>query len=436
MMNCAIMSITGDIEPLPPKHPRKWRRVHGFQLPLHPQQVMAWGFLAFFIAFTFGILIPSLRSDAHLTLYIVFGVLYSLHLLFHTVSIVLDPADPNLRHREDHQPVPEFDRAKHNHVIENGRCHLCNITISSQRTKHCSVCNKCVSVFDHHCKWLNQCIGQRNYLPFFASVLTAIFMSVAYVGMTITVLVLYFWPRLDLLHPWEHLHLDPKLNNSSSDAQTATDIQFEMFTIPMPNDFFLAVTTGSVLLALFAFILLVHLCVFHMYINWSGITTYEYVREQRLQSDEQLRNESQSNEGKDTSIVMANRPRRPIWKCCQRATQVRPVSVSNYLENPPKRRRTALKGSAHRNEDQPKPNVIIAMSKGDKERQDDGVEYRHLRASPRLEDLDRLDTLKWTNQPSSVPKLPLGNRFHKIGDNQIKGKAAGIEILVLGFEET
>jgi palmitoyltransferase len=27
-------------------------------------------------------------------------------------------------------------------VIENGRCNLCDILISSSRTKHCSVCNK------------------------------------------------------------------------------------------------------------------------------------------------------------------------------------------------------------------------------------------------------------------------------------------------------
>lgn len=171
---------------------RKWRRVHGLQWPWHPQQVTAWFILIYFFTYTFFVIIPNFNSASHLGLIISHILLYVSHFVTHAVAKLLDPADPNLRALNSKEPVPEFDRNKHAHVIENGRCHLCNISISSQRTKHCSVCNKCVDVFDHHCKWLNQCIGERNYSWFVFSVATAIIMALSFIVMSLTLIGLYY----------------------------------------------------------------------------------------------------------------------------------------------------------------------------------------------------------------------------------------------------
>ena len=44
-------------------------------------------------------------------------------------------------------------------------------------SKHCRACDKCVLHFDHHCKWLNNCVGAKNYHSFFVLVF-AVFVQV------------------------------------------------------------------------------------------------------------------------------------------------------------------------------------------------------------------------------------------------------------------
>ncbi|CAD8143830.1 unnamed protein product [Paramecium octaurelia] len=45
-------------------------------------------------------------------------------------------------------------------------CDPCQI-YKTRSTAHCRRCDNCVEGFDHHCLWLGQCIGQRNYCTFY-----------------------------------------------------------------------------------------------------------------------------------------------------------------------------------------------------------------------------------------------------------------------------
>ena len=48
----------------------------------------------------------------------------------------------------------------------NQYCFKCCL-IQQPKQVHCYVCDKCVCGFDHHCFWLNKCIGKGNMIPYF-----------------------------------------------------------------------------------------------------------------------------------------------------------------------------------------------------------------------------------------------------------------------------
>ncbi|XP_053674799.1 uncharacterized protein LOC128725104 [Anopheles nili] len=332
---------------------RRDRRVHGLQLPLHPLQLVGWFALVLFGYSTFGVLIPALEPSLQPPLYVGLTGLYLLHLIAHLTALLLDPADPELRRLAPASKtvVPEFDRTRHSHVIENGRCHLCNIRTSSARTKHCSVCNKCVGTFDHHCKWLNHCVGGRNYVAFLMCVVSAVIAALVILAAAITEIVLYHvqpagwlnlaWfglldaatdptgggPHADEAVELELTSAGPSLPPAITDDAGGGSL-FENFTtsaqdlllngtvvggifgvgdasgtgpangstsgaspsdgagvtnegIGLHHTVFLAFVASVGILAAIAAGLLLHLCFFHVYISFLGLTTYEYIRNNR-----------------------------------------------------------------------------------------------------------------------------------------------------------
>ena len=44
-------------------------------------------------------------------------------------------------------------------------CFECQV-IQTGRSRHCYSCQQCIDVWDHHCPWINNCVGKSNYSLF------------------------------------------------------------------------------------------------------------------------------------------------------------------------------------------------------------------------------------------------------------------------------
>lgn len=124
---------------------------------------------------------------------LVVAIVYTFYVL--VLLFLTSARDPGIVPRAPHPPEPEdipeatvlaegggqtprlrFPRTKD--VVVNGilvkikYCDTCMI-YRPPRCSHCSICDNCVERFDHHCPWVGQCIGKRNYVFFFMFVSSA-----------------------------------------------------------------------------------------------------------------------------------------------------------------------------------------------------------------------------------------------------------------------
>ena len=169
------------IEPENIYKPSSLYKQNGFFPPFPFQQIITWiFFLINTIFFSYFLLILEIEIKSFTI--IIFTFLTIFVIFFAIITTIIDPADDLLKKEIKKKKFHEINNLHYQLEISRLEpfCIICCSNIANN-SKHCKKCNKCVNSFDHHCNWLNNCIGKTNY-PFFYALLIVLIFDLFFIG--------------------------------------------------------------------------------------------------------------------------------------------------------------------------------------------------------------------------------------------------------------
>jgi len=131
-----------------------------------------------------------------LSYFVVFNFIFLLVIVSYFRTIATKSYVP--KHIDHHQSISLVDSLSKIDIESLPKCERCDKP-KPHRAHHCSVCKQCVLKMDHHCPWVNNCVGWNNY-KFFILFITYTCI-LCFVGTFMTIpYVIIFWHDITLLY--------------------------------------------------------------------------------------------------------------------------------------------------------------------------------------------------------------------------------------------
>ena len=119
------------------------------------------------------IIFPKMKSKKYKIINYIFGnIIFIINVLSY-LNVVT--SSPGYEETINQISENEYNELKPIVTIKGNKynlkyCSTCKI-IRQLRTSHCSQCGKCILKHDHHCEFINNCVGKNNHLKFISFLL-------------------------------------------------------------------------------------------------------------------------------------------------------------------------------------------------------------------------------------------------------------------------